>query len=309
VPVVSLPFGTTEVVVSSIPSLVADARWPDTKGKSHRKERVKWHAVYDEVKCDLPGAVEQGQVRAFNSVTGAQQTLFSDTLCVRVGELRSYLKRWSVDLSVQPDWTFWLAMRKLEIWQASALSMGIDPDSLRPIEHAWMNGPGSGPLFSDECFGSHAEHDTFLKRCRLLDSNRSAPPFKPCVSREEWHRSEVLLVDFVTWCKSIGLAPLPTDLATFTPPVATSNAMEEQEPSPPSRPLPRQRFQEEEILRALVKLGYAPTALPVNPQGKPGVKAECRNWLKSKDEQSWLGGVFDRAWIRLRADGRIRDAL
>ncbi len=86
-PVVSLPFGTTEVVVSSIPSRVADARWPDTKGKAHSIERLKWHAVYDEVECDLRGAVEQGQVRAFNPVTGAQQTLFSDTLCMHVGEL------------------------------------------------------------------------------------------------------------------------------------------------------------------------------------------------------------------------------
>ncbi|MCQ1550284.1 MAG: hypothetical protein NOF05_16055 [Candidatus Accumulibacter phosphatis] len=67
--------------------------------------------------------------------------------------------------------------------------------------------------------------------------------------------------------------------------------------------IPEQRRQEREILRVLCELGYSADALPKWVPGKPGVKAEVRGRFAS-----WQGTVFDKAWDRLRADKRIRDA-
>jgi hypothetical protein len=74
--------------------------------------------------------------------------------------------------------------------------------------------------------------------------------------------------------------------------------------------LPLQRFpaQEAAILRHLQGMGHKATALPRNPPGKPGVKAEAKSALVSS--QLFVGEkVFDKAWERLRATGEIRDRL
>ncbi|KFB76647.1 MULTISPECIES: hypothetical protein [Candidatus Accumulibacter] len=70
-----------------------------------------------------------------------------------------------------------------------------------------------------------------------------------------------------------------------------------------TRRIPEQRRQEQEILQVLCELGYSADALPKWVSGKPGVKAEVRGRFAS-----WQGTVFDKAWDRLRADKRIRDA-
>lgn len=71
---------------------------------------------------------------------------------------------------------------------------------------------------------------------------------------------------------------------------------------PSTRPEPRHRWQEDEVLRAIAELGYEPRALPKRLPGRPGAKAQARKKL------SLTGCVFDKAWERLRKDNRIRDA-
>ena len=66
------------------------------------------------------------------------------------------------------------------------------------------------------------------------------------------------------------------------------------------RPLPQQRFQEEEILRVIRELNHEPQALPERPHGKRGVKAETRDKLQFTER------VFNKAWERLRANGEIK---
>lgn len=67
------------------------------------------------------------------------------------------------------------------------------------------------------------------------------------------------------------------------------------------RPPLQQRFQEEEIVRVLIKGGYDPKAIPRRAAGKPGAKKFARDRLKFPTR------VFDKAWERLRADGEIQD--
>jgi len=70
-----------------------------------------------------------------------------------------------------------------------------------------------------------------------------------------------------------------------------------------ARPLPAQRFQEQEILRVIGELGYDAKALPKNPNGTKGVKAKVRKIVPLNTP-----GIFDGAWERLRATGEIQDA-
>ena len=65
------------------------------------------------------------------------------------------------------------------------------------------------------------------------------------------------------------------------------------------RPLSRQEFQEDEILRVIGELEYDAKALPKDIPGKDGVKAEVRARLNFSD------GVFKKAWERLSSRKEI----
>jgi hypothetical protein len=68
------------------------------------------------------------------------------------------------------------------------------------------------------------------------------------------------------------------------------------------RPVPRQRHQEQEILRVLRADGYDPLALPSLIPAKAGAKAAARRKLKLTPK------VFDKAWERLSNTKEIQYA-
>jgi hypothetical protein len=74
-------------------------------------------------------------------------------------------------------------------------------------------------------------------------------------------------------------------------------------PAQNTKPLNRQPYQEDEILRVIHELGYEADALPKFVPGKPWVKSAVR-----KKIPSWSDSVFDLAWERLRKDKRIQEA-
>lgn len=71
------------------------------------------------------------------------------------------------------------------------------------------------------------------------------------------------------------------------------------------KPLPRQRAQEQAILRKLSELNYAPLQLPKNPLGKKGVKAQVKERLL-QTPSLFSNSSFDKAWERLSSAGDIR---
>lgn len=91
-----------------------------------------------------------------------------------------------------------------------------------------------------------------------------------------------------------------TDTATPAPVVSESAS------NGPAKPMQRFAAQDAAILAAIREIGRDPLALPVNEQGKPGVKAEIRDAL---DGKGLFAGttVFDKAWERLRQQGDIAD--
>lgn len=75
-------------------------------------------------------------------------------------------------------------------------------------------------------------------------------------------------------------------------------------PTPgPATPVQRHRAQEEAILAKLTELGFTPTALPCPEPGK-----ESKAKKAVKEALGYSHDVMKKAWRRLRADGRIKDA-
>lgn len=127
------------------------------------------------------------------------------------------------------------------------------------------------------------------RQAAMQRDNRTAPHLAfPCMPAE--------LLEFIDTAIGIHCFSVPD---TFRQ--AMKFASEKVESTTPAtvKPLPAQRFQEREILRVISELGYAPTAMPKDIPGKPGVKAEVRARL------NFTTSVFDKAWGRLSSNKEI----
>ena len=58
-------------------------------------------------------------------------------------------------------WKLWTSLPSVELWQAVALLLDIDPDSLAHHPSAWMAGPGRGPVLESRSFPSAAKREAF----------------------------------------------------------------------------------------------------------------------------------------------------
>jgi hypothetical protein len=67
--------------------------------------------------------------------------------------------------------------------------------------------------------------------------------------------------------------------------------------APSPWPLARLEFQDQDLERTISSRGYDPQSLPKNKAGKPGVKSEVWQILKSKP--AWTRHIFDHAWKRM----------
>lgn len=83
--------------------------------------------------------------------------------------------------------------------------------------------------------------------------------------------------------------------------IAPSGAPKNTESPATAKPLPAQRFQEQEILRVIRELGYDPAKLPKAKPGTKGIKSKVRSRLTLTVK------VFNMAWERLRAGAEIQD--
>lgn len=129
-----------------------------------------------------------------------------------------------------PDWSFWLHMPDVELWQACALSIGIDPDKMKVEPNSWLAGPGTdhGPFFTLTSFPSKAVEDDFNKRLRLAKAHHGASA-----------RKRVPLSMFVTWALPVPLfKDMPDELTAFTgsklPPTLTGGASASPQTAPGS---------------------------------------------------------------------------
>ncbi len=104
--------------------------------------------------------------------------------------------------------------------------------------------------------------------------------------------SKDVAIPWLNFAVTNKLMPTKEDLGTQSTETSRKNS---------SRPPYQQRHQEIEILRVIGELGYDATNLPPRNSGKRWVKAQVRDVLEFPVK------VFDKAWERLRTDGRIKD--
>jgi hypothetical protein len=102
----------------------------------------------------------------------------------------------------KPDWKFWSAMPEVELWQAVALSLDLDPDAIDPDsigyesqqldKHGWR---GDTPLPKETLV-------EFSKRLRLLYGNLVSKGSFSRFEKEFFdpHLSKVRLNEFAVWC-------------------------------------------------------------------------------------------------------------
>jgi hypothetical protein len=199
-----------------------------------------------------------------------------------------------------PDWGLWLSMRAVQVWQACALSLDMDPARIHMDPDGWMVldapyrmirmplQPGTFPPESQEA--------VFDKRLRLLSSHVDDPShFQVVPGDHAGIERKIMLQEFANWVVNVAhWEGLPPELAGIAQTSKTANSV--------IRPLPLQRAQELEILRSITELGYQPKALPKAQHGKPGIKAEVRAKL------TYSPNVYEKAWERLRSNGEIQDA-
>ena len=72
-------------------------------------------------------------------------------------------------------------------------------------------------------------------------------------------------------------------------------------------PVQRSTAQEMAVLGSLQELGHDPLALPENPPGKAGIKAQVRGKLEKQLPRMFApkSTIFNKTWDRLRESGQI----
>lgn len=118
----------------------------------------------------------------------------------------SNYRRPRVTTAKAPDWKTWQHYPKVEVWQACALALNIDPDSMKR-EYSWM---AESHIIENESFPSDEHADSFDKLSRLLEANLG--------NRQHFTQPHdyayVRLPEFAAWCLYIG-HEVPPELAAL----------------------------------------------------------------------------------------------
>ncbi len=139
--------------------------------------------------------------------------------------------KWRTE-SEKPNWKEWKHIPQVQAWQACALSLDIEPNSIKRNPNSWMTGPGIDQLFEDESFQSENEKKEFKSRQRILLNNLNSKEnslwFSP--NPDHLNLSEVRLSEFAAWCPSVEW-PIPKELAALAkkPDTATAIKSEKQD--------------------------------------------------------------------------------
>jgi hypothetical protein len=213
-------------------------------------------------------------------------------------------------------WKLWASVPTVALWEAVALVLEIEPQSLEPSANGWMAGPGHGPVFTARSFPSKAKCSDFDKALSFAEraANASGPIYlRTGLARGMNKRTALVsLSEVVAFFVSCEWPNIPAPLLALVPGAVNMPAPTVADPAPEAdeagriEPVPRWQAQAQTILNKLRALGYSPRALPKSEAWTKGVKAEVRAAIGSKG--MWHSpNVFDKAWERLRESGDIAD--
>jgi len=113
----------------------------------------------------------------------------------------------------KPNWKEWRHIALVKIWEACALSLDIDPESIKNNPNSWLAGIGANQLFKDECFQSEKESIEFDRRQKIIFKIISSEnnPLYLKINTDHPNLSEILLAEFAELCLSIEWA-IPQEL-------------------------------------------------------------------------------------------------
>jgi hypothetical protein len=203
------------------------------------------------------------------------------------------------------DWEFWLAMPEVKLWQAVALSLGIDPDRIDQSRDYWRDGPDERDVANANL---RAE---FRKRLSLLVDSRTNPLYftKGLSSTDTPANHRLELNEVANWLTSTRQQPIAdrlisASLATAERP-GTPRQPQPNECARAAAPLTAQQkthaWQEEQIRRTTRSLGFDPLALPPDdPKNNYYVKTLIRMRCEKNHPEKMRAAVFNKAWDRMR---------
>lgn len=125
------------------------------------------------------------------------------------GSFRTSSRRAAAKL---PNWNYWKTMDEVAIWQACALALDIDPESMTPHPQSWM-APGSD-IFTEDSFTSNEQSDSFNKLSRRLNQSLSNKQHFTYAWNHHTCNPAVHLSEFAAWCVRIG-QDIPQELAAM----------------------------------------------------------------------------------------------
>jgi hypothetical protein len=208
------------------------------------------------------------------------------------------------------DWPFWGAYEDMAIWQATVLSLNIDPDTLTNTQ-MWI---ASGyKCWRDADLFSEGTEVELGKRRRLLeqrfakqpvylsfDEDGEIPYVANVVSLTEVGQylssiGRVLPPELEAMVESICLAQSPrhTEIVTTEAPKSITTPAKVSAKSPP-----KLREQERVIEEKIVEFGYSLTNLPSSASGKPGLKRRVLSVVGGKPPFE-AKTSFKKAWQRV----------
>ena len=115
-----------------------------------------------------------------------------------------------------PDWSEWGLMPKVELWQAVALSMNLEPHDLRRDINSELL--GFGGFFKQGTFLNHRAESAFEKRIRMVVANLKEQAIFPqtVINHREVRSSKVSLAEFTAWASSSRVGwKIPQELAAL----------------------------------------------------------------------------------------------
>ena len=73
----------------------------------------------------------------------------------------------------KPNWSDWLLMPDVKVWEACVLSIGLEPESMKGEDFGWMDDNGTGPYFTRESFPNPEAEKKYKSRLKVLGRNLS----------------------------------------------------------------------------------------------------------------------------------------
>jgi hypothetical protein len=125
------------------------------------------------------------------------------------------VKKWR-SITEKPNWKEWKYTPQVQVWEACALSLDIEPNSIKRDPNSWLTGQDIYQLFKDESFQSENEKKEFEGRQRILLSNLNSKENSLCFSPNDNcpNLGEVSLPEFAAWCPSVEWS-IPEELAAL----------------------------------------------------------------------------------------------